>query len=304
MYESWDLPLKEYHQFLLLEKGLAALSIEAYERDIRKLGQFLSEHAKSPEMISRQDIQDFLEFINEAGLLASSQARILSAIRSFFQFLLQEGKISSDPSELIEAPRTARKLPDVLSVQEIDELEKLIDLSKPEGHRNLAILEVLFSCGLRVSELTGLRLSKIYEKDHFIQITGKGGKTRLVPISDRALQYLNYYLHHQRNALTIQKGYEDIVFLNRRGKALTRVMIFTIIKDLVARAGFTKNISPHSFRHSFATCLIEGGADLRAVQAMLGHESILTTEIYTHIDRAFLRANIVNFHPRGKANQT
>lgn len=304
MYESWEIPQKEYHQFLLLEKGLAALSIEAYERDIRKLGQFLSEHAKSPDEVSRQNIQDFLEFINEAGLLASSQARILSAIRSFFQFLLQEGKISSDPSELIEAPRTARKLPDVLSVQEIDELEKLIDLSKPEGHRNLAILEVLFSCGLRVSELTGLRLSKIYEKDRFIQITGKGGKTRLVPISDRALQYLNYYLHQQRNALKIQKGYEDIVFLNRRGKALTRVMIFTIIKDLVARAGFSKNISPHSFRHSFATCLIEGGADLRAVQAMLGHESILTTEIYTHIDRAFLRANIVNFHPRGKANQT
>lgn len=304
MYESWEIPQKEYHQFLLLEKGLAALSIEAYERDIRKLGQFLSGNSKSPELVSRQDIQDFLEFINEAGLLASSQARILSAIRSFFQFLLQEGKISSDPSELIEAPRTSRKLPDVLSVQEIDELEKLIDLSKPEGHRNLAILEVLFSCGLRVSELTGLRLSKIYEKDRFIQITGKGGKTRLVPISERAIQYMNYYLHQQRNALKIQKGYEDIVFLNRRGKALTRVMIFTIIKDLVARAGFTKNISPHSFRHSFATCLIEGGADLRAVQAMLGHESILTTEIYTHIDRAFLRANIVNFHPRGKANQT
>ncbi len=304
MYESWEIPQKEYHQFLLLEKGLAALSIEAYERDIRKLGQFLSGNSKSPELVSRQDIQEFLEFINEAGLLASSQARILSAIRSFFQFLLQEGKISSDPSELIEAPRTSRKLPDVLSVQEIDELEKLIDLSKPEGHRNLAILEVLFSCGLRVSELTGLRLSKIYEKDRFIQITGKGGKTRLVPISERAIQYMNYYLHQQRNALKIQKGYEDIVFLNRRGKALTRVMIFTIIKDLVARAGFTKNISPHSFRHSFATCLIEGGADLRAVQAMLGHESILTTEIYTHIDRAFLRANIVNFHPRGKANQT
>jgi len=298
MDADWDIRIRAYRQFLLLEKGLSALSIDAYLRDVAKLHQFSGGADKTPESLRQQDIREFIEFLNEAGLMATSQARILSALRSFFQFLMMEKLISKDPMELIEAPRTARKLPDVLTVAEVDAIEAAIDLSTPEGHRNLAIIEVLFSCGLRVSELTTLKLSKIYEKDQFIQIKGKGDKTRLVPIGDRALRYLKNYFHHQRNILTIQKGQEDFVFLNRRGKSLTRVMIFTIIKNLVIKAGIQKNISPHTFRHSFATCLIEGGADLRAIQAMLGHESILTTEIYTHIDRAFLRENIVNFHPR------
>lgn len=303
MEAEWDIRIRSFKQFLLLEKGLSALSIEAYLRDIEKLKQFFSSSEKTPDTISQQDIRDFIEFLNEAGLMATSQARILSALRSFYQFMLMEKYISKDPMELIEAPRTARKLPDVLSVTEVDAIEAAIDLSTPEGHRNLAIIEVLFSCGLRVSELINLKISKIYEKDQFIQITGKGDKTRLVPIGDRALRYLKNYYRHQRNTLVIQKGQEDFVFLNRRGKSLTRVMIFTIIKELVKKAGIGKNISPHTFRHSFATCLIEGGADLRAIQAMLGHESILTTEIYTHIDRAFLRENIVNFHPRSEKSK-
>lgn len=303
MEAKWDIRIRSFKQFLMLEKGLSALSIEAYLRDIEKLKQFFSSSEKTPDTISQQDIRDFIEFLNEAGLMATSQARILSALRSFYQFMLMEKYISKDPMELIEAPRTARKLPDVLSVTEVDAIEAAIDLSTPEGHRNLAIIEVLFSCGLRVSELINLKISKIYEKDQFIQITGKGDKTRLVPIGDRALRYLKNYYRHQRNTLVIQKGQEDFVFLNRRGKSLTRVMIFTIIKELVKKAGIGKNISPHTFRHSFATCLIEGGADLRAIQAMLGHESILTTEIYTHIDRAFLRENIVNFHPRSEKSK-
>jgi integrase/recombinase XerD len=295
----WHLRIQEFKNFLLLEKGLSALSIDAYLRDIRKLSTFfMGSDANDPASLTLDDLRRFIEFLNEAGLQASSQARILSAVRSFFQFLLIENHIVTDPSEQLEAPRTARKLPDVLSVDEVDRIEASIDLSKVEGHRNLAIIEILFSCGLRVSELTGLTLSNLFTKEQFLRIIGKGNKTRLVPISQQALTYLSRYLEGSRRLISIEKGHEDIIFLNRRGKGMTRVMIFTIVKELALKANIQKNVSPHTFRHSFATCLIEGGADLRAVQAMLGHESILTTEIYTHLDRSFLRENMISFHPR------
>lgn len=298
----WDLRINEFRNYLLLEKGLSALSIEAYLRDIRKLHSYSIEKHSDPTQLILADLRQFITFLNEAGLQATSQARILSSVRSFFQFLLIENHISSDPSELLEAPRTARKLPDVLNVSEVDRIEAAVDLSKPEGHRNLAMIEILFSCGLRVSELINFKLSNLFEDDQFIRVTGKGRKTRLIPIGEQALRYLTLYLNGTRRSLTIAKGHEDIVFLNRRGKGLSRIMVFNIIKELTGKANINKNVSPHTFRHSFATCLIEGGADLRAVQSMLGHESILTTEIYTHLDRTFLRENVINYHPRSPKN--
>jgi len=251
-----------------------------------------------PEELKLNKLQDFIKWINELGLSANSQARIISGVKAFYKYLIIENLINEDPTELLEAPKISRKLPDVLDTAEIDKLIAAIDLSKPEGERNKAILETLYSCGLRVSELINLKISNIYFNESFIRITGKGNKERLVPIGSIALKQIVNYLQNIRVHIKIQKNCHDILFLNRRGSNLTRVMIFTIIKTLAHKIGLKKKISPHTFRHSFATHLIEGGADLRAVQEMLGHESITTTEIYTHLDRDYLRSTILQYHPR------
>lgn len=251
-----------------------------------------------PEEVDGKLLQDFIQWIAETGLNSRTQSRIISGLKAFYKYLLLNESISNDPTALLEAPRIGRKLPEVLSVEEIDRLFSFIDLSKPEGARNKAMLEVLYSCGLRVSELINLKLTNIYREDGFLRVIGKGDKERLIPISTSALKEIDRYLPDRHSLKKIDKESQDILFLNRRGRQLTRVMIFTIIKDLKERAGINKNISPHTFRHSFATHLIEGGADLRAVQEMLGHESIVTTEIYTHLDREYLRETILSFHPR------
>lgn len=275
-------------------------SVEAYVQDITKLEQFLDLREVNVGPIDIQDhhIRDLLEYIQELGMSAYSQARIVSGIKAFFKYLVFEGELSKDPSELIEAPKLGRKLPDTLNFQEIEELLAAIDMSKPEGQRNRAILEMLYSSGLRVSELVNLQLNNVMEDIGFLRVVGKGNKERLVPIGHDALKHMKLYTEHVRCHLDIKPGHEHIVFLNRRGAQLTRVMIFTIIKRLGEQIGLKKNISPHTFRHSFATHLIEGGADLRAVQEMLGHESITTTEIYTHLDRDYLKQVIKDFHPR------
>jgi len=272
----------------------------AYLRDVRKLDQFFELKKKNlpPGAVTTQHLKDFLEYLNELGMSAYSQARIISGLRGFFNYLLGEELIQTDPSELIEGPRLGRKLPDTLDYHEIEKILSSIDLSSPEGTRNRAMLEVLYSSGLRVSELVGLKRASIYADIGFLRVIGKGNKERLVPIGKEALKYLNLYLEHVRPQQKIQEGSESFVFLNRRGRPLSRVMVFTIIKNLVAKAGIRKTVSPHTFRHSFATHLIEGGADLRAVQEMLGHESITTTEIYTHLDRDYLKQVIREFHPR------
>jgi integrase/recombinase XerD len=296
---DWALTLKDYEGFLKLEKGLSPNSISAYLSDIQKLMQFL-EMQKSgvePHELDHDQLHHFLIWISELGLSARSQARILSGLKAFYRYLLIEEQIEKDPTALLEGPRLGRKLPEVLSMDEIDNMQAKIDLSKPEGRRNKAMLEVLYSCGLRVSELVGLQISNIFRTEGFIRIIGKGDKERLVPVSQSALKEIDLYLP-DRNSLVIQSGSEDILFLNRRGRMLTRVMVFTIIKELAKAAGIKKTVSPHTFRHSFATHLVEGGADLRAVQEMLGHESIITTEIYTHLDREYLREAIISFHPR------
>jgi integrase/recombinase XerD len=297
---KWEKHINDYGVFLKLEKSLSAHSIEAYTRDIYKLISFLEirEYKLDPSSIELKHLSEFLVWINDLGLSSRSQARLISGIKSFFKYLLLEDLIETDPTSLLEIPRIGRKLPEVLSIEEIDRLMSAIDMSKPEGRRNRAMLEVLYSCGLRVSELTGLRISNIYFDKGFIRITGKGNKERLVPIGNIALREIRNYFPDRNSLSNIDKDSEDVVFLNRRGRGLSRVMIFTIIKDLAAKAGIKKNISPHTFRHSFATHLIDGGADLRAVQEMLGHESILTTEIYTHLDRQYLRDAIIRFHPR------
>ncbi|MBN2669592.1 MAG: site-specific tyrosine recombinase XerD [Bacteroidales bacterium] len=303
---SWDFNIRSFKQYLQLEKSLMPNSIEAYLRDISQFESFLlmRQMEKPVKTIESKDIRDYLAYINELGLSERSQARIISGIKSFFKYLLIDEIIENNPAELIEAPKLGRKLPVVLNLEEIDALQATIDLSKPEGHRNKAIIETLYSCGLRVSELIGLQLSHLYFDQGFIKVLGKGQKERLVPISNKAIRDITYYVKGYRNHLTsIDKKSQDIVFLNRRGKQLTRVMIFTIIKQLAEQIGLQKNISPHTFRHSFATHLVEGGADLRVVQEMLGHESILTTEIYTHIDREFLQDTIMMYHPRSIANR-
>ena len=297
---DWNDYIRDFRTFLTLEKSLSGNSIEAYNTDILKLVQYLEYKSLdiSPEQITPEHLTGLLQWINELGASARTQARVLSGIKAFYRFLLIEDKIIKDPTELLETPRIGRKLPEVLSVEEIDKLISGIDLSKSEGHRNRAILEVLYSCGLRVSELTELRISNIFPEKGFIRVIGKGNKERLVPIGGKAIREINNYLP-ARNALQdVRKDSRDILFLNRRGNKLTRVMIFTIIKNLATQTGIKKHVSPHTFRHSFATHLIEGGADLRAVQEMLGHESILTTEIYTHLDREYLRNTIISFHPR------
>ncbi len=297
---SWDAYTKQFKSYLKLERSLAPNSVDAYLSDIGKLQEFLTinERDTPPTKIVQQDLIDFIEFINELGMSPYSQARMVSGLKAFFRFLIYEEVITKDPSELLEAPKLGRKLPDTLDFPEIEQLLAAIDLSKPEGTRNRAMLETLYSSGLRVSELIELKISNIHEEIGFLKVVGKGSKERLVPIGREALKHIRLYRDHVRIHIPVQSGFEDHLFLNRRGKSLTRVMIFTIIKNLSAQIGLKKNISPHTFRHSFATHLIEGGADLRAVQEMLGHESITTTEIYTHLDRDYLKQVIKEFHPR------
>ncbi|UBM57176.1 site-specific tyrosine recombinase XerD [Marinilongibacter aquaticus] len=298
--ENWEYYIREFEHYLKLERGFSVHSIDAYVKDVRKLAQF-SESTR-PSSISSADITRVISILNEIGLAQSSQARMLSAWRTFYKFLLLEEFITVDPTELIDSPKTNRKIPEVLHVHEIEAMCEAIDLSSHEGTRNRAILETLYSCGLRVSELNALRLSECHFEEGFVQITGKGNKSRLVPIGKQAIKYIALYIQHDRKQLEIEDKHQDFVFLNRRGKPLSRVMIFLIVKDLAEKAGLAKTVSPHTFRHSFATHLIEGGADLRAVQDMLGHVSISTTEIYTHLDRAYLQQTLQQFHPRAAIN--
>lgn len=299
---NWDKSISGFKMFLEFEKSLSVNSINAYLRDVKKLNKFLEEKKLviEPVKIKKKHLDDFIKWLNKEEVNAKSQARIISGIKAFFKYLVLENIIKSNPAELLESPNIIRTLPDILSVDEIDMLIAKIDLSKPEGQRNRAIIETLYSCGLRVSELVNLKISNIYFNEGFVRITGKGNKERLAPIGSVAIKQLKYYLQYDRVHLNIKKGCDDIVFLNRRGGKLTRVMIFIIIKQLCIKIGLKKSISPHTFRHSFATHLIEGGADLRAVQEMLGHESITTTEIYTHISKEFLRDTIMQYHPRNK----
>ncbi|WP_428331214.1 site-specific tyrosine recombinase XerD [Mucilaginibacter sp.] len=297
---DWRSAIKGFQAYLKLEKSLSPNSIEAYSRDIEKLHQFSDREGfkVNPESITLTDLRLFIVWASELGMIPSSQARILSGIKAFYKYLLMEDLIKSDPSELLESPKIQRKLPDTLSIAEINKLIDAIDLSKPEGGRNKAILEVLYGCGLRVSELTELKLSNLYLEIEFIKVTGKGSKERLVPIGGSAVKALKIWIENIRVHIPIKKGEEDLVFLNRRGSRLSRVYVFMLIKQLALLTGINKTISPHTFRHSFATHLVEGGADLRAVQEMLGHESITTTEIYTHLDREYLKGTIIQFHPR------
>jgi integrase/recombinase XerD len=295
----WEPYKKGYKAYLQLERSMSEHSVDAYLHDVEKLTQWiqLSKDLKSPSDIDLKDLQSFVKWIGELGMTANSQARIISGIRSFYKYCLMEQICRQDPSTLLEAPKTKRKLPDTLSFEEIELVIAQVDQSSPEGGRNKAILETMYSCGLRVTELINLKLSCFFPDLGFVRVTGKGDKERLVPIGRDAIKYILLYTNHIRNLQPVQKGYEDIIFLNRRGKGLSRVMIFYIIKEMVYKAGIQKIVSPHTFRHSFATHLVEGGADLRAVQEMLGHESITTTEIYTHLDRDFLRDTLQRFHP-------
>ena len=290
--------LKKYSQYLRLEKSLATNTLEAYMADLDKLLGFLDAEGISVSDVRPADLHRFLAGLHDVGIHPRSQARLLSGIKSFFRFLLLEDSINADPSELIESPKIGFRLPEVLTVGEVDAIIAAVDRSKPEGQRNRAMLETLYSCGLRVSELVNLKISDLYFDEGFIRVEGKGGKQRLVPISPRAVHELRFYFD-DRNQADIKPGFEDYVFISlRRGKPLSRISVFALVKDLAQQAGITKNISPHTFRHSFATHLLEGGANLRAIQCMLGHESITTTEVYTHIDRSLLREEIINHHPR------
>ena len=295
---NWERYIKDFVSFLKIEKGLAENSIFAYQNDVAKLYDFATARKIAVTELTYNDLKEFVAELYDLGLSARSQARIISGVKQFFGFLLIEDVLNDDPSELLEMPRIGRKLPEVLTIEEIDKLIAAIDLSKAEGHRNRAIIETLYSCGLRVSELVGLKFGDLYFEEGFIRVIGKGNKERLVPVSPSVEKEIGIYNDHVRRHQLIKPGNEQIVFLNRRGAQLTRVMIFTIIKDLANSTGLTKSISPHTFRHSFATHMIEGGANLRAVQEMLGHESITTTEIYTHLDQRFLRDAIITFHPR------
>jgi integrase/recombinase XerD len=297
---DWRSAIKGFQAYLKLEKSLSANSIEAYSRDIDKLYQYADAQLPkiNPDNIVLADLRKFITWVNELGMIPSTQARIMSGIKAFYKYMLMEDIIKTDPSELLESPKITRKLPDTLSYEDINKLIDAIDLSKPEGARNKAIMETLYGCGLRVSELTQLKLSNLYLDIEFIKVFGKGSKERLVPIGGAAVKALKIWIEQVRVHSPIKKGEEDYVFLNRRGSRLSRVYIFMVIKDLAMKTGLKKTISPHTFRHSFATHLVEGGADLRAVQEMLGHESITTTEIYTHLDREYLKGTISQFHPR------
>jgi integrase/recombinase XerD len=298
----WDAYKKGYKAWLRLEKSLSDNSVEAYLHDVEKLTSYLqtAKHLVTPAELELKDLQEFVKWIGELGMTATSQARIISGIRAFYKYCLLEQVSKTDPSTLLEAPKTRRKLPDVLTFEEIELVISQLDQSTPEGGRNKAILETMYSCGLRVSEVVNLKISCLYLDVGFIRVIGKGDKERLVPIGSDAVKYIKIYKDQIRIHQPLQSGFEDFLFLNKRGKYLSRVMIFYIIRDLAGKAGITKHMSPHTFRHSFATHLVEGGADLRAVQEMLGHESITTTEIYTHLDRDFLRDTLQRFHPAFK----
>ncbi len=299
---KWETTIENFKTYLKLEKSLSKNSVDAYINDVTKFINFLKERKirVSPVKVELQHLKDFVAWLNASGTSPRTQARVISGIKSYFKYLLLEGIIDKNPTGLLEAPKIGRKLPETLTTEEIDELVKGIDVNKAEGQRNKAIVETLYSCGLRVSELIDLRISNLHFRMGFIKIDGKGNKERLIPIGNRAKKEIKLYLKEHRPKLNIAPESEDIVFLNRRGYQLSRVMIFTIIKNLAKKANLKKSISPHTFRHSFASHLVEGGADLRAVQEMLGHESILTTEIYTHLDRDYLKETIKNFHPRSK----
>lgn len=290
--------VRKYKQYLVLEKSLSSNTLDAYMHDLDKLLRFLQEEGREPLETTLEDLQHFAAGLHDIGIHPRSQARIISGVRSFFRFLLLTDRIESDPSELLENPKIGQHLPEVLSVEEIDAIIEAIDLSKPEGQRNRAMLETLYSCGLRVSELCGLRLSDLYLEEGFIKVEGKGSKQRLVPISPRAIKEIGFWLMDRNGHWRVKPGFEDHLFLARWGNGIGRIMVFHLIKELAEAAGISKNISPHTFRHSFATHLLEGGANLRAIQCMLGHESIATTEIYTHIDRSMLRSEIIEHHPR------
>ena len=297
---NWSESKKGYETFLRIEKSLSPNSVSAYVNDINKLITFIAEYYPNltPETVKLAQLRKFVEWMNQKGISPRTQARTISGIKSFYKFLLIEEAVENDPTTLVESPRIGRKLPEILTDDEINRLIEAIDDTKAEGLRNKAILETLYSCGLRVSELVDLKLSNLHFEQEFLRIAGKGERERLVPISKRAIEDIKKYLINSRKKLTIEKGFENIVFLNRRGKKLSRVMIFTIIKNLADKIKLEKNISPHTFRHSFASALVQGGADLRTVQEMLGHESILTTEIYTHLDKEYLKDTVNKFHPR------
>ncbi|MDA0682218.1 MAG: site-specific tyrosine recombinase XerD [Bacteroidetes bacterium] len=295
---SWETSIKGFKSYLQIERSLSDNSVQAYIRDIKKFASYAIPLNLNELKITRENISDFLAELKGNNISARSQARIISGIKAYYKYLIMEDYIKFNPTELIESPKIGLKLPDTLSLIEIDKLIAAVDLSNSQGERNRAILETLYSCGLRVSELINLQLSNIHFKEGYLKVIGKGDKERLAPIGGRALHYLRIYINEVRNHQSIKKGHEDFVFLNNRGAKLTRVMIFLIIQKLTEVIGLKKKISPHTFRHSFATHLIEGGADLRAVQEMLGHESITTTEIYTHLDKDYLRSNIIQFHPR------
>lgn len=299
---NWNIYIKGFSSFLKLERSLSENSIEAYIHDVEKFVQFLEfkQYALSPTSIELKHLKEFLKWTNELGMGARTQARVISGMKSFYKYLLLENVLNADPTALLELPRLGRKLPEVMSIEEINSIIEAIDLSKDSGLRNKAMVETLYSSGLRVSELVNLKISNLFMLEGFIKVIGKGDKERIIPIGGVALKHIGIYQEHVRNKIAAQKADEDILFLNNRGKKLTREMIFTIIKSLATKINLQKNISPHTFRHSFATHLIDGGADLRAVQDMLGHESITTTEIYTHLDREYLRDAILQFHPRAK----
>ena len=298
----WEPYKKGFKAWLQLEKSLADNSVQSYLQDLDKLTSYLiaKDEKKNPSDIDLKELERFLKWIHELGMTATSQARIISGLRSFYKYCLLEQIAEKDPTVLLEAPKLKRLLPDTLAFEEIEQIISQIDLSLPEGTRNKAIFETMYSCGLRVSEVVNLKISSLYLDVGFIKVIGKGDKQRLVPIGSEAIKHINIYRTQSRNKINIAKGQDDILFLNRRGKGLTRVMIFLILKELVRKAGIQKNVSPHTFRHSFATHLVEGGADLRAVQEMLGHESITTTEIYTHLDRDYLRSTLQQYHPAFK----
>jgi integrase/recombinase XerD len=299
---TWKSYINGFKAYLQLEKSLSGNSVEAYLHDVTKVTQFLElqKLQLGPEKVELHHLQSFLQWISELGMSARTQARVISGLRAFYRYLLLENIVQHDPTAILDLPRIGLKLPVTLNVKEIDLLISKIDLSKPEGKRNKAMLETLYGCGLRVSELVTLRISNLFFKDGFIRVTGKGDKERLIPVGSIAQAEISYYLSDVRPHISVKKGHEDVLFLNRMGTGLSRIMIFTMIKKLATSAGIKKQISPHTFRHSFATHLVEGGADLRAVQEMLGHESITTTEIYTHLDKEYLRSTIIEFHPRAK----
>jgi integrase/recombinase XerD len=301
---EWEQRMDDFTTYLKIEKSMSANTIEAYLNDLGKLRSYMLDFhaAVDPQSVTSVILSDFFAYMGKHGMQARSQARILSGIRAFYKFMMMDNLIDADPARMVEHPKIGSKLPDVLTVEEIDALLAAIDLSKIGGQRNKTMIETMYSCGLRVSELTSLHVSDLYLNEEFIRVKGKGSKERLIPINGKATHEIKLYLF-DRAKLNIAKGHEDFLFLNLRGKSLSRVMVFGLIKDLAQIAGVKKHISPHTFRHSFATHLIEGGADLRAVQEMLGHESILTTEIYTHLDRSFLKQTVIEFHPRSKNNR-